>query len=333
MKSHKPPQTTQAVKKNEVVPANHEHMPNFLIVGAAKSGTTSLYHYLEQHPDIYMPWLKEPAFFAAADGSRIETNGLQGWHPNTNRVNHLADYQNLFKDAESEKARGEASAVYLYLSETAARISTYIPEAKILAILRHPADRAYSAYLHHVREGLENLDFSTALAEESQRIIDGWTPLYHYREMGYYYEQLSRYYNTFGSENVHVYLYDDMRNNPLEVVRSIFEVLGVDKTFAPDFATKHNISGVPKNRLLHNIHYFLKGSNQSVVKSIGKRVIPTSLRMKLKITTIQKLQEVNLVKPTLSSAVRSELLEGYRDDIVKLQSLINRDLSSWLKAS
>lgn len=325
-------ESLESKQSDEVAkPDNLPPTPNFLVVGAAKSGTTSLYFYLEQHPDIYMPSLKEPEFFAADEGEVINEDGLRGQHVRPARITRLADYQALFRDAQSEKARGEASAVYLYLPEAADRIKASLPDAQILAILRNPVERAYSAFLHQVREGLEDKDFATALKKEPERIAAGWSPLYHYRAMGYYAEQLARYYRAFGPDKMHVYLYDDLRENPSGFVQRIFNVLGVDASFVVDVETQHNISGVPKNKLAHRMYAFLRGTNQSTLKSLGKKVLPTSLRIRFKIRAIQQMQESNLGKPPLDPDVRRDLVSGYQDDVTELQRLLGRDLTHWLE--
>lgn len=307
-------------------------MPTFLVIGATKAGTTSLYHYLKQHPDIYMSPVKETKFFTVDEGSVVRENGPRGWHVGTSHITTLAEYRALFRNAENEKARGEASPQYLYYPEVPQRINRHIPEVELIAVLRNPLDRAYSAFLHQTRDGQEvHSDFAAALRDEPKRIEAGWSPLYHYRAQGFYYEQLARYYSVFKPDKIHIYLYDDLRANPAEVTRSIFTVLGVDETFVPDFETRYNISGVPKSKLLHRAHHFLRGSNQSLLKSWGKKLMPGALRTRLKSRAMQKLQETNLAKPPFPPELRAELVEAYRDDIGKLQSLIGRDLTHWLK--
>ena len=304
--------------------------PTFMIAGASKSGTTSLYAYVSQHPDVFMPGHKEPEFFIAPDGEVLTVDGLRGKHVNTNRVNTLADYQALFTSAKGELAVGEASANYLYMPGSAGRIQAYVPDAQIIFILRNPAERAFSAYLHHIRDGLEDKDFATALAHEERRIADGWSTLYHYRSKGYYYDQLCRFYNVFGKDQVHVFLYEDLKDDPVGLSQRIFKILGVDDTFVPDVGTKHNLSGTPKNATLQQLYRFLNSSNKSGLKSLGKQLLPARFRQTVKQGAMQRLEEINLSRTTMLPEVRLDLQGGYREDTEKLQVLIGRDLSGWL---
>ena len=307
-------------------------MPNFVIVGATKAGTTSLYHYLKQHPDIYMPTIKEPKFFKVEEGTVPRENGPQGWREGASHVRTLEMYQGLFQNARNERARGEASPQYLYFPDVPPRIHRYIPDATIIAVLRNPVDRAFSAFLHLIRDGKEvHTDFAAALRDEPQRIQDGWSPLYHFRAQGFYYEQLTRYYELFDADKIHVYLYDDLQKDPAALTRNIFAALGVDETFVPDFATQHNISGIPKSRVFHQLHDLLRGSNQSLVKTLGKKLLPKSARGKVRARALKTLQSGNLEKPSYPPEARAELIEAYREDVGKLQGLLDRDLSHWLK--
>jgi hypothetical protein len=309
----------------------HPSMPNFLIIGAAKSGTTSLYNYLKQHPDIYMPSVKEPSYFIADEGEILHSIGPNRQPIGGSRINNLATYQALFSEATREKARGEASPKYLYFPEAAQRIKSKLPDVTIIAILRHPVDRAYSNFLHHIRDGREVYDdFVIALQEEPKRIEEGWGSEYHYRNRGFYYKQLLPYYAAFGSEAVHVFLYDDLRKDPVGMVRNIFRILGVDQAFVPDMKAQYNVSGLPKNRSLHRAYHFLEGSNRSILKELGKLVLPKQVRAKLKNDVRQSLYRKNFVKPKLSPEVRAELQKGYQEDILQLQHLVKRDLSHWL---
>ena len=191
-------------------------MPNFIIIGAAKSGTTALYKYLQQHPDIFMSEVKEPRFFAFEG----ETLAFKGPHDHGTRFNaetitDLATYQALFDGVKTESAIGEASPAYLSSAEKAsARIHHHVPQAKLIAILRQPAERAYSGFMHTVRNGWEkNLQFDQVLKQEPQRIQENWGALWQHQTLGFYSEQLSHYYKRFSKEQMRVYLHDDLKKD------------------------------------------------------------------------------------------------------------------------
>lgn len=292
-------------------------LPNFLIIGAAKGGTTSLYYYLSQHPQIYMSPVKEPRFFA------LEGEDLNFSSPDElfieNSVICFDDYQKLFDGVTDEIAIGEASPLYLYSKKAPSRIKHYVPEVKLIAILRDPVDRAYSSYMHYVREGYEKYSFSEALEAEEKRIQENWVYMWYYKRCGYYYEQIKRYLDIFDSSQIKVCLYDDLRNDTSLFLKDIFDFLGVDKSFTPDLSIL-NASGVPKSRLLYNL---LDRGNS--IRSAFK-MLPQDLRR----AVANPLRKWNLEKPSLSPDIASELRHIYRNDILSVQDLLGRDLSLWL---
>ncbi|MCE2661872.1 MAG: sulfotransferase [Microcystis sp. M53603_WE2] len=298
-------------------------LPNFLIIGAAKAGTTSLYDWLNQHPQIYMTPIKETNFFAF-EGEKISypkgsiSEGyLDGFKTS------FESYMEQFQGVTNEIAIGEASPSYLYHAKAAARIKYYCPDVKLIAILRDPVERAYSQFLHHAREGFENcLDFSAALREEDNRILNKWWWGYFYVDGGFYYTQLQRYFEKFDSSKIKVYLYEDLRSNRYDLIKDIFQFLEVDDNFIPDTSTKYNVTGIPKNKFLHELL-----SKQNFLKTSVKAIMPQGLRRKL----AMNLKNANLVKPEFSLEIRKQLIEIYREDILKLQNLIQRDISSWLQ--
>ncbi len=292
-------------------------MPNFLVIGAAKSGTTSLYHYLKQHPQVYMSPTKEPKFFAF-EGRKLDFRG-PGYRT---VVTDIEEYRALFAGVSGEKAIGEASAMYLYVPEAADRIRRYVPEARLVAMLRNPVDRAYSAYLHRVREGRERLSFSEALKEEETRIRDNWRPLWHHKRMGFYHAQLTRYYELFSREQIRVYLYEDLNEDPVGMMQSIFRFLEVDDAFVPDTSLRHNVTRIPRSRALQT---FIQKPNP--LEPLIKPFLPEGMRKRIR----ANLHNLNLTKPPMPEDIREELTEAYREDILKLQGLIRRDLSSWLE--
>ncbi|WMT58520.1 sulfotransferase family protein [Truepera radiovictrix] len=297
-----------------------------------KSGTSSLYIYLKQHPEIYLADIKEPHFFAFDPSPRASLEAAPGYRQKAKyMVTDRSAYEALFTAATPSQARGEASAMYLYYPGTAERIRAALPEVQLIAILRNPIERAYSAFLHQLREGNETLtDFGAALQLEEERIAQDYMPMWHYTRAGFYFEQLSRYYAVFDPSQIHVYLYEDLQRDPLALVQELYRVIGVDPGFVPDTTKQYNRSGVPKNRLLHRVHRFLKGNHP--IKTVGKRLLPlpAAVRSRFKLNLIAQIEAANLKKPPLDPAVRAQLVERYRSDVLELQDLIGRDLSHWL---
>jgi hypothetical protein len=299
-------------------------MPNFLIIGAAKAGTTALYAYLKQHPEIYMSPVKEPNFFAF-EGKQPDYIGPGAAEAGTNHsIVNLEDYQALFSGVSQEKAIGEASTMYLYIPESATRIRHYIPEAKLIAILRNPIDRAYSHFLHLRRDGREWIgDFLEACQEEEDRIKKNWSPAWHYQHVGLYYQQLERYFEICDREKFKVLLYEDWKQKPDSTIENIFRFLDVDPYFKPDMSVKHNVSYfIQKNKLVFD---FFK--NENLIKSMLRPLIPSQIRKPLAAKAYRK----NTGRPeAIKSSYKKELSLYFKEDILRLQELLDRDLSHWI---
>lgn len=297
-------------------------MPNFLIIGTQKAGTTALYGYLQEHPQIYMSSIKEPGFFDF-EGEKVNFCGPGDDRSYRFAINDLATYQNQFQDVNNEIAIGEATTWYLQSLEAPERIKYHIPNVKLIAILRNPVDRAYSAFIHAIRDNREPVsDFARALLEEDKRIKNNWGFLWRYKHMGFYATQLKRYFEQFDRNQIRVYLYEDFKNNPTEILKDIFYFLNVDETFTPRVFTHSNISGIPKSKTLHT---FLSKNNP--IKSFFKPFIPYKFRKQI----IDQLRLKNMVKPKCSLEVQLKLREVFREEILELQKLLQRDLSKWLK--
>jgi hypothetical protein len=321
-------------------------MPNFLIIGAAKSGTTSLHKYLSQHPQIYMSPMKEPNFFAYENLPQPKFRGLDEdtmilkKGPIRRRdstkysfvITRLSDYQKLFSKVRLEKAVGESSPLYLYNPQAVERIKHYTPEIRLIAILRNPVDRAYSHFKFFQKEGHETImDFGQALKMEHVRMQRNWTPGWFYKQRGFYYQQLKKYYERFDRSQIRVYLHDNFHSSPISILQDIFRFLGVDETFTPDLEKRFNVSNGPvygpKNYALDN---FLNSPN--FVKSIIKTIFPITFLRLLK-AGVEKLnvgREYQFVVQPISEDIRKQLQNEYREDILKLQELIGQDLSRWL---
>lgn len=226
--------------------SQRKSFPNFIIVGAAKAGTTAIYHYLNQHPQVYLTPLKETNYFALA-GQKLEFCGPgDADYVNSLSITCRDAYRAQFDGVRDEIAVGEASPLYLYHPLAAQRIRDAVPDAKILIILRNPIDRAYSAFLHLVRDGREtHRDFEAALAQEPARIAAGWEHIWHYAAMGRYFEQVKRYFEGFPRQQVRVFLYRDLRTDPRAVLRDTLDFVGADSDFEFDMATRYNEASLP----------------------------------------------------------------------------------------
>jgi hypothetical protein len=295
--------------------AARRKIPNFLIVGAAKAGTTSLHAYLRQHPDIFMPAWKELSFF------------IGDAHGPLHRVRKPAYYDSVFAGSENTRAVGEASTSYLFDREAPSIIRSELGRIKILIILRDPVAMSYSLYNHQVRRGGETItDFESALAVEDKRRSDpefkkgcyGWHANYYYFRRGLYSEQVQRYLDTFGQDFVKILLFDELSRDALSVVQEIFRFLDVDDTFVPDIRV-HNPGGgiVDIPRFWQDRGLFLKTYQYVFSKNIFKKV-PHLLR------NIGR-------KPAqpLNPDTARNLRQRYYDDICRLEEIIGKDLSAW----
>lgn len=296
-------------------------LPNFLIIGAAKAGTTALYHYLRQHPQVYMSPEKETNFFAF-EGQKVSFCGPGDAKMCESSITTLGAYKEQFENVSNEVAIGEASPWYLYSTRAAENIYRHIPSVKLIAVLRNPVDRAFSSYLHPVRDGRESLTFEEGLSVEEKRIAQGWEYIWHYRRAGFYSAQVQRFLKLFRREQVRFCLYDDLLADPDRFLRDIYEFLGVDGSFVVDTSLRPNATGVPKNRLLGRLL-----NQPNVLRSSAKLFLPKRLRYNLS----QRINRRLLEKPSLSEETRQDLLRGYRHDVTALQDLIGRDLSAWIK--
>jgi hypothetical protein len=296
-------------------------MPNFLIIGAMKAGTTALYTYLEQHPQVYMSPVKEPNFFAF-EGERMNFLAPQDQEGiNRTSVTDIEAYRALFTGVTNEKAIGEASHWYLYSPKAPERIQHYIPGGKFIVVLRDPVERAYSQFLHFVRDGQEPLtDFAQALQEEETRIYNNWA-FGRYASRGFYHVQLKRYFDAFDRSQIKVYLYEDLSVDPVGVLRDIFRFLEIDEAFLPEMSIRPNVSGVPKSRTLHALLTRPQRIKAALQPHLPARVLRFA----------SDLRDRNLAKPQFAPVLRRQMVEMYREDILKLQDLIDRDLSKWLE--
>jgi hypothetical protein len=295
-------------------------MPNFLVIGAAKGGTTALHRYLKQHPQIFMSPRKELRFFPF-EGNPPDYRGPGDAADAASMTTTLDDYVAQFEGSEGYPARGEISPLYLYMPRSVERIRHYIPDVKLIAVLRQPAERAYSQYLMMKRDGLETLGFEDALAAEDRRVAERYGHRWYYLRRGFYAAQLRPYFANFARGQIRVRLYEDYVSNPVAFAQDIFRFLNVDDTFVPDMSVRHNESKLPRSRRLQ---VFL--TQPRAAKNFVKTFIPAGWSRRVG----DRLRRENLTRPPLPPETRRRLTEVYREDIEELQGMIGRDLSHWL---
>jgi len=318
--------------------------PTFVVVGAAKSGTTALHEYLKQHPDIFMTRVKEPNYFAFAgatphflgpDDERLPCRATPDRLKVAKYLGSVSDraaYLRLFAGAPGHRAAGESSVSYMYFPRAAERLAATYPDIRLVAVLRHPADRAYSKFIQFLRDGCEPAeDFEAALAAEDGRVARNWSPTWFYRRRGLYHAQLKPFYERFDRSQIRVFLHDDLVSDPLRVLRETFRFLGVDDRFTPDTSRRHNESEAPRRQ--PRAEWIDHVAASPGIGGTLERIMPAR-----GVDLLQRgVRHLNSryepwTPPPFQPALRARLVESFREDIEALADLIGRDLSSWLHA-
>ena len=292
--------------------------PDFFIVGAFKSGTTALYEYLRRHPQVFMPFLKEPHYF----GDDLTRH--------YGRMS-LSEYLDLFRDAQPGQRVGEASTWYLYSTTAAGEIADFSPRAQIIILLRNPVDVMYAQHSQLRYRADEDLaDFASALeAEPARRRGERLPPpparpeTLFYRHSVRFADQVERYLRTFGRDRVHVVLFDDLVGDTAVAYRAALEFLDVDPTFQPDFAV-HNESKRVRLGALQRLIYNPPGPVRGAARVL--RRYPLVHRARDVVLGMNSRAERR--KP-MDPRLRAELLEEVTPEIDRLSAVIDRDLSAW----
>ena len=291
---------------------------NFLIAGVARCGTTSLFHYLNQHPEIGMSKVKEPKYFSSLDLALPQ----QGIGDNTvyaRVIRSEKEYDGLFKGLGNFNCIGEGSSDCFYYHEAVIpRIKEKWGGVKIIVCLRNPVERSYSAYSNLVRDSREKLSFTEALEQEEDRISKNWDWMWHYKKGSLYADALAHYQREF--THVKVVFFEDLEQNPGKSLREVFKFLNVNEDVVIDVSTKYSQSGKPKNALVSA----LTSRNNPLVFRIREFALKTIPR-----TYLEKLSSRIYKKGTIDSPTKKKLKLYFKDDINKLEKLTQRDLSSW----
>lgn len=285
---------------------------DFFIAGAPKAGTTSLYHYLNEHPEVEMSNQKEPDYFS---NDAIQENGMYyGKKP----INTIKKYEALFTQKEGV-IYGEGSVSYLFYENVAKDIKRYNPNAKIIIILRNPIERAFSHYLMDYRLGLVSDSFEEIINQESKQ---GNAHLFYqqYIKVGAYYQQLKRYFEVFEQEKIFLIDYEDFKNDSGKTVDLVCDFLEISTAFSANINEKHNAFSMPKNRLIRFVYSFI------FLRNVLSVIFPKKL-----IKKIRSLFFKNNKKPILASSTIDKLTKLFKSDIENLGLLVNKDYSKWIK--
>lgn len=305
-------------------------LPNFIVIGAGKSGTTTLYEWLKAHPEVFMSKVKETNFFAL-EGNKINKTCNKEDDPDQLRhypwsVTDRASYENLFSQAQKGQAKGEVSPMYLYSDRAPKAIKEANPRVKLIAILRQPVERLHSRFSHLVRESREPAkDYSEVFDQNSI-----WWRRDDLVREGLYGTYIKRYFELFSPEQIRIYLYEDLKNRPHELIKDLYKFIGVDQHFSPDLDMQFNPSGRVKNGAIDK----LIGQN-SMIKSTLNSVAPVLLNKIRDSHQIRKWllnwRKKNLEKIPLSNRLKRKMIDRiYRNEILTLETLIQRDLSHWM---
>ena len=305
--------------------------PNFFVVGVVKGGTTSLYHYLDQHPEVYLPPVKETNHFAAADirpehflpeyatDVRIDldayiANGMKQ-QVHIAHVNDEKHYKALFSRANGAKAVGEISNSYMICPSAALAIHEFNPEAKIIVVLRNPISRVWSQYLMNLREAkTANRAFADEIFADAEADPKGWGVNHQYLELGNYASQLARYFELFGRERVKIVFFEEYKASPGDVMRELCTFLEIDPDFAFDFSVKSNKASLPRSASLNTLLV------KSGAVKFAKSITPKPLRARL-----ANVLYSNKNMPSLGDADRSTLQSYYADEVAALCRLLESD--------
>lgn len=294
------------------------NLPNFLLIGVQKSGTTSVYNYLNQHPQIFLSPLKETNFLER-DWASLEASAKRYPHESCYSLEH---YQQLFADVADEAAIGEASPNYLFHYKTAIpEIKKLVPDAKLLVMLRNPVQRAYSDYLMHVRDSLSELSLEEHLEKRPNTS--------HTLLKGKYGHQLTEWFQAFPREQFKILFYEDLCQDAQKFTAEIYEFLNVDTSFETDTRKRAQGAQVPKNNIVNRL---LKTENpvRQMASTALRQVASPEVRKKFRDQLIQLNSQSGKSACPLSPETKQALIEYYRSDVEQLQALLDRDLSSWL---
>ncbi len=284
-------------------------LPNFLIIGPHKTGTTSLHQYLRQHPEVFLPALKEPRYFSYESGGAAVPSSPFTWGEKLHPVKTWEDYLRLFEPQTTEAAIGEVSPCYFNHPTAPQRVDQALPGVRLIASLRDPVDRAYSDYMMAVWNGRETRPFVSILEQHAS-----------WHSTLAYYQPCRRWLERFPRERLRLIRAEVLQAQTEEVLRDIFQFLEVDPEVRVDTSMQFHRTGMPRSQRLHRL------LNGQLAQRLRPHV-PSPL-----LGWLRPLKTANLQRaPRLSTTDRARVLALLHDDILRLQDLLDEDLSGWLQ--
>jgi hypothetical protein len=300
-------------------------MPDFLVIGAPKAGTTALHAALAQHPGLYMSAIKEPKFFLS-DGPPPTKGGPGDALTYREHVWRRPDYEALFDPAPAGTLRGESTPLYLYDRAAVSRIHDTLPGAKLIVIVRDPVERAHSNWTHLWSAGLEPVgDFVRACGEEERRIAADWASFWHYIGLGRYGEQLEYLFTLFPREQVLVIRYRLLVDEPAQTLDRICAFLGVETGVLTEIP-RHNVTSHPESTLSHRAVALA----QRTATAVGT-LIPGLTAATLNGPFERFLQRHSRERQPLDWDQRQELLPRFETDIKLLEDILGESFADWNK--
>jgi hypothetical protein len=301
-------------------------LPDFLVAGVPKAGTTALHAALATHPGLYLSEIKEPKFFLTDGPPPAKGGGPGDALTYREHMWQRDEYEALFDAAPPGVPRGESTPLYLYDRAAMRRIRKLIPAAKLIIVVRDPVERAHSNWTHLWSAGLEPIgDFVRACAEEDRRIAAGWASFWHYTQLGRYGEQLEYAYSLFPSDQILVIRYKRLVDQPATTLDRICGFLGVEPELISEIP-RQNVTAHPESTLAHRaVSLGMRAGN------LTGRLLPGHAATAMTRPLERFLQRGSRQRQPLGWAERQALIPRFEDDIALLERLLGEDFSDWVE--